>query len=244
MKLNVEKIYEDEFLVALNKPYGMIVNNADTSRHLFTLQDWVRENLSIDATKSPRESDFFQRDGLVHRLDKETSGVILVAKNEQVFILLQRAFKERKVEKSYLALVHGKFPEEASVAVPVGRLPWNRMRFGVVPDGKEASTEFEALSFYKSPSVKDEVLTLVRAFPKTGRTHQIRVHLQYLKFPIFSDLLYAGGKQGRADRKLLERHFLHAEKITLEHPVNQKKVTFSAKLTIELEKFLDSLKKI
>ncbi len=239
----VQIAYEDDDMAAVIKPYGMIVNNADTSRHEYTLQDWVKENLSIKKDKSDDASDFFLRDGMVHRLDKETSGVLLVAKNEKVFVSLQKQFKEREVEKVYVALVHGQFPERANITAPVGRLPWNRMRFGIVPDGRSAVTDFKLEKLYIDPDDPKSKLSLVKAFPKTGRTHQIRVHLQYAGFPIYSDALYAGRKVSSRDRKRLGRHFLHAKEITFLHPESHETMHIISKLTDDLSGFLKILEK-
>lgn len=234
-----EIIFEDESLLVIVKPYGMIVNNADTSRHEYTLQDWVEENFGI----KKEESDFAKRAGIVHRLDKETSGVLLIGKNEEVFKSLQNQFKERSIEKIYTALCHGSIKSSGSVSVPVGRLPWNRMRFGVVPDGRTATTDFKPGSIYQDPDDKNLQLTLLSVFPKTGRTHQIRVHMQYLGHPIYSDSLYAGRKISSRDRKRLARHFLHAQKISFTHPITSERVNIASDLPSDLQGFLDSLNK-
>lgn len=240
-----EIVFEDESLIAVVKPFGMIVNNADTSRHAFTLQDWAIENIKDQKAKikKSKESDFSSRAGIVHRLDKETSGVILIAKNEEVFKELQSQFKARAVEKTYVALCHGELMGEGSVSVPVGRLPWNRMRFGVVPEGRSATTVFKPVEIYEDPDDKKQKLTLINVHPKTGRTHQIRVHMQYLGHPIYSDSLYAGRKVALRDRKRLARHFLHAKDISFFHPPTHKKITVFSELPQDLQKFLSSLRK-
>lgn len=251
-----EIVYEDESLLAVVKPYGMIVNNADTSRHEYTLQDWIEESIKnrrfkMELTASVLsqrgtargESDFIKRAGIVHRLDKETSGLLLVGKNEKVFKNLQSQFKERSIEKTYAALCHGFIKGAGSVSVPIGRLPWNRMRFGVVPDGRTATTDFKPDSIYLDPDDKNLQLTLLSVFPKTGRTHQIRVHMQYLGHPIYSDSLYAGRKISARDRKRLARHFLHAQKISFTHPVTIERINIASDLPKDLQGFLDSLDK-
>lgn len=236
--------YEDDDLFCVVKPYGMIVNNADTSRNEFTLQDWVDIRLKdLGISIENDGSDFFKRSGIVHRLDKETSGVLLIAKNRESFEALQLQFKERRVEKTYVAVCHGVFPEEANISVPVGRLPWNRMRFGVVPSGRSAVTDFKLIDIYSDPDRKGEKLSYINAYPKTGRTHQIRVHLQYSGHPIYSDELYAGRKIGNLDRKRLNRHFLHAKKITFDHPITKKRLSVDSELTKELIDFLKQLTK-
>jgi 23S rRNA pseudouridine1911/1915/1917 synthase len=188
------------------------------------------------------QSDFKARSGIVHRLDKETSGVLIIAKNEQAFSNLQAQFKERLVHKTYQALAHGRVvPETGEIHVPVGRLPWNRRQFGIVAGGRESITFYEVTGYFRTDDKRREVVTMLRLKPVTGRTHQIRVHLQYLGHPIFSDFLYAGRKTQREDRKLLGRVFLHAAEISFLHPTTTKPLTISAPLPEELAKVMDHL---
>lgn len=235
-------IFKNDDYAVLSKPAGMIVNNADTSRDEYTLQDWVREEFGIVEDDS---SEFLRRGGIVHRLDKETSGVILVALNEKSFSFMQSQFRERKVEKEYIALCHGKMINKGYLNVPIGRLPWNRMKFGVIPKGRESYTEFKVLSNYILRDGKNKYeLSLVKAFPKTGRTHQIRVHFQYAGHPIFADSLYGGRKMYNIDKKYLHRHFLHASKITFLSPTTESTVSYEACLTPELNYLLDKLERL
>ncbi len=256
--LKVDVIFEDASLMVLDKPAGMTVNRSDTTGSEKTLQDWTEERLGIrdsiappsrptsestehDYEEANREA-FYKRGGIVHRLDKETSGIILVAKTEDAFIELLRQFREREVEKSYTALVHGKIvPEEGEISVPVGRLPWNRKRFGIVAGGRDATTEYKVLRYYM---MKNEPLTLLQLMPKTGRTHQIRVHLKYLNRPIFADELYGGRKTAREDRKLLQRQFLHASSIKFTHPVTGKRLLYESPISTELSEVLSKFQVI
>lgn len=241
-------VFEDIDLLVIDKPSGMIVNKADTTRGERTVQEWVEEKLEVrsdlpadKAGKSEvdRESDFVKRAGIVHRLDKETSGILLTAKNPESFENLQKQFKERTVKKKYLALVHGKVePSEGEIRVPVGRLPWNRERFGVIPGGRESATKYKALSSYK---LDVSSYTLLELAPLTGRTHQIRVHLKYLGFPIVGDQLYAGRKQSREDRKWCSRLFLHASEIRFSHPKTGEQITLQSELPNDLEHALAKL---
>lgn len=236
-------VYEDQYLLVLNKPAGLIVNRSDTTSHVPTLQDVVEKHLKVSYPHIdlPREGEypsveetFRDRSGIVHRLDKETSGIILVAKNPEVFGQLQKAFKEREVHKTYLALAHGRIqPSEGEINAPVGRQEFNRMRFGVVAGGREALTHYKVVAYYYHPKTK-EILSFVELNPKTGRTHQIRVHLKYINHPIVSDELYAGRKTARNDRRELDRVFLHAAEITFSHPIFHKEMTFVAPLPEEL----------
>lgn len=241
-KLNPDIIFEDDNFLILNKPAGTIVNNADTSRNEYTVQDYISENFKSLALNSQVDSEFSKRGGIVHRLDKDTSGALIVALNEESFAVLQKQFKERTVRKEYIALVHGKLVSEGEINVPIGRLPWNRMRFGVIPQGREAYTKFKVISYhYLNVGKQKEEVSLVRVFPQTGRTHQIRVHMQYAGHPIFADNLYGGRKTIARDRKFLQRHFLHASKIQFVSPTSGRVVEFEAPLPLDLQQLVDSL---
>lgn len=235
-------LYQDDILLVLNKPSGLTVNRSDTTSKEITVQDFVEEYLQIQNKSKIQNLDFefWSRAGIVHRIDKETSGILLVAKTPLSFSNLQSQFKERVVKKTYLALSHGKIlPEEGEINVSVGRLPWNRTHFGVVAGGREAVTFYKAISYF--PWNRNDFLTLVELYPRTGRTHQLRVHLQYLHHPIFSDPLYVGRKQNKDDRKYLSRLFLHASKISFLHPESKKSVSFESPLPEELSKMLAGL---
>lgn len=245
-------IFEDSEILVLDKPAGMIVNKADTTVGEKTVQEWVENYLKVPKVSREEETrdildtrdtlaTFRARAGIVHRLDKETSGILLVGKTPNAFANLQAQFKERKVKKTYLALVHGKIePQEGEIDVAVGRLPWNRKRFGVLAGGRESVTRYRVINNFQF-TMNNEQLTLLELYPKTGRTHQIRVHLQYVRHPIFSDPLYAGRKTSRNDRKLLPRVFLHASKISFSHPVTIKTLFFESPLPEDLRQFLSTL---
>lgn len=230
---DIKIIYEDESIIIIDKPSGITVNNAETTKGQYTLQDFLEKKYSfLNSTND--ESDFYKRAGIVHRIDKETSGILVIAKNIESFQNLQNQFKERLVSKTYIALVHGHMDnKEGDISVPVGRLPWNRKRFGVLSGGREASTFYKVLRDYQKP------FTLLELMPKTGRTHQIRVHLKHINHPIFGDFLYAGRKTSRDDRKILERFFLHAYKISFLHPKTGKKVEFESPYPPELKQALE-----
>src|SRR6266576_1222740 len=152
-------IYEDDDLVVIDKPAGVTVNRAEPTKNEVTVQDWMEEHYGTprgtgevypsghrsgikytDKDWNP-ELDFYARGGVVHRLDKETSGILVLAKNPATFAALQKQFKERTVKKVYIALAHGKInPAEGEIHVPVGRLPWNRNKFGILPGGRESKT--------------------------------------------------------------------------------------------------------
>lgn len=236
MNNDITIIFEDSDILVLNKPSGITVNKADTTTGEVTVQDFLESKFNF---KNPEnvESDFYKRAGIVHRIDKETSGLLIAAKNEESFQNLQAQFKERRVEKKYIALVHGHVSSDTGeINVPVGRLPWNRKRFGVLAGGKEAVTFYQVINKFSKP------FTLLELTPKTGRTHQIRVHLKYFNHPIFGDEFYAGRKTARDDRKLLQRFFLHAKKISFFHPKTNIKTDFESPLSEELENVLKAIK--
>lgn len=229
---DIKIIFEDNDILILDKPAGITVNRSDTTKGN-TLQDWLQDKFQIFNQKQVTGDEvFYQRTGIVHRIDKETSGILIVAKNREVFENLQKQFKDRIVKKTYIALSHGKMQGEGEIKVPVGRLPWNRKRFGVLSGGRDAVTKYKVV---KNLILNSEPLTLLELYPQTGRTHQIRVHLKYLNHPVFADELYAGRKTARNDRKILPRLFLHAFKISFNHPKTGEKIEFKSDLPKELK---------
>lgn len=228
-------IFQDEAILVLDKPSGWITNSADTTTNQPVVEAWVADNF-----KFPIFDCFECRHGIVHRLDKETSGILVVAKTEKVFKDLQRQFKERIVHKTYVALVHGKLErQEGVVNAPVGRLPWRRDRFGVLPGGREAVSRYRVVGNYQKDG---ENYSLVTIMPETGRTHQIRIHMKYLGHPVIADEFYAGRKTARADRRFCPRLFLHAKGIAFNHPATGKEVSFESGLSGDLENTLKLMK--
>lgn len=232
-----ETIFEDDSILVIDKPTGWITNEADTTTNQPVIQTWLKENLQY-----PISSIEYLRSGIVHRLDKETSGILLVAKTKEAFEELQRQFKSREVEKSYTALAHGRVePQTGEISASVGRLPWRRDRFGVLPGGREAVTRYEVLSHYVLGTM---YYALLRLRPQTGRTHQIRIHLKYIGHPIVADEFYAGRKTARSDRKWCPRLFLHASEIRFAHPETKKVLELSSELPEDLQKALSLLQKL
>ncbi|MDP3941865.1 MAG: RluA family pseudouridine synthase [bacterium] len=263
---NFPILYEDESMLVIDKPSGVTVNRSETTKDN-TIQDWAEKHIGIERNGdsqrvgaylgdteatgeySPRK-DFFVRGGVVHRLDKETSGVLVLAKTPESFERLQREFKERVVEKTYIALAHGRVaPPIGEIRAPVGRLPWNRKQFGIVAGGRESVTKYKTISNFRPKddqplADKHEVYTLLELYPQTGRTHQIRVHLKHIGHPIFADFLYAGRKTARSDRHVFSRVFLHAHSLSLVHPVTEKHMTFTSPTPQDIQVFLDRLEKV
>lgn len=227
-------LFEDNSFFVVDKPSGWITNEADTTTDQPVLQTWIRENFEYDL-KGNREL----RDGIVHRLDKETSGIVIVAKNEESFLKLQSEFKSRQVKKTYIALLHGKIdPAEGEIKAEVGRLPWRRARFGVVSGGRESVTRYKLIKFYPGNNAGH---SLVEFYPKTGRTHQIRIHSKYIGHAIVADEFYAGRKTARNDRKWCPRLFLHAKAIEFLHPKTGDLVKFISDIPANLNAVLQKL---
>lgn len=227
-------LFEDDNILVLDKPAGVTVNRSETTK-----KDTIQDFLDKKFGNTQDESEFSLRSGLVHRLDKETSGILLIAKKREAFENLKNQFKERETGKTYIALVHGKLKTpEGEINAPVGRLPWNRMRFGVLAGGREAVTRYRVL---KNFELNSEPLTLLELNPKTGRTHQIRVHLKHIGHPIFADPLYTGRKVSKNDRKILPRIFLHAERLEFNHPTTGKRLVFKSELPTTLANLIKSL---
>lgn len=246
-------LFEDSFLLVVDKPSGIVVNRAESVKGK-TVQEWAEEKLKIkpfgfvqgesEKLKVGEQNDFVCRAGIVHRLDKETSGVLVIAKDPETFVALQKQFKDRTVSKVYRALVHGKVtPEEGVINATLGRLPWNRRRFGVLAGGRVAQTAYRLLLIaYRVVGGNNEYFSLLELYPKTGRTHQIRVHLKSIGHPVVSDPLYAGRKTNRRDRAWCPRLFLHAAKISFRHPVTDKEVSFDSQLPSGLTSCLTTLR--
>lgn len=223
-------IFEDASFLVLDKPAGWIVNRAETTKGQETIQDWLEANFQFPIFKFPS-----CRSGVVHRLDKETSGLLVVAKTVEAFINLQKQFKERRVEKCYLALVHGRIqPANGEINAAISRSPFNRKKFGVFLGGREAVTKYKTLKYI-------EKFSLVELRPQTGRTHQIRVHLKYLGYPIVGDDFYAGRKTARLDRKWCGRQFLHASYLAFFHPETRERLEFTSPLPEDLEAVMKKL---
>lgn len=237
MVSKIKIVFENDNLLVIDKKAGITVNRSDTSREEETVQDLLEQERKF--LPNDLGDEFVLRAGIVHRLDKETSGLLIIAKNSESFKLLQLQFKNREVEKSYIALAHGQiFPKEGEISAPVGRLPWNRKRFGILAGGRESTTFYKNLVLYQNPLNK-ETLTLVNLFPKTGRTHQIRVHLKFINHPIFGDPLYGGRKTAREDRKILGRVFLHAQTLSFKEPKTGEKIDLKSSLPSELTDLLE-----
>jgi 23S rRNA pseudouridine1911/1915/1917 synthase len=225
----VKILFEDEYLLCIDKPAGVITTSGKNIKGP-TLQDYVKKNFETSISGNDE-----LRSGIVHRIDKETSGIVVVAKNEEIYFSLQELFGKRDIKKTYVALVHGNVRNgEGVIDEPVGRLPYNRTRFGVYKDGREAKTLYKVVERIGEYS-------LVEACPQSGRTHQIRVHFKYIGHPIVSDPLYAGRKTLKKDLLISGRMFLHASAIEFLHPVMKKQISVKSELPQELADTLHAL---
>lgn len=229
--------YEDDAILAVNKPAGLVVNRAESVEGE-TLQDWVeaRYNFWNIGLETEEAKIFRQRSGIAHRLDKETSGILLIAKTPQGLAWLMRQFKAREIKKSYQALVWGKVdPAKGWIIWPIKRKGLSQRKFGVDPLGKPATTFYQTAANYEIHKLPITQLILE---PKTGRTHQLRVHLSFIKHPIIGDKLYASENYQSLSGKLIQRHCLHASAISFTHPINQKRMTISAPLASDMQQII------
>lgn len=242
----IEIVFEDEYLAVINKPAGMVVHpGAGVSNG--TLANAIAYRFKIQASKfkieeTGNESKRSNRIGIVHRLDKETSGLIVVAKNELTHEKLSAQFHDRKVRKSYVALVHGFVRKlTGKVEEPIARDRKNRVKMAVDKNGRNA------LSVYKVRQ-RFEKFTLLDVDIKTGRTHQIRVHLSHINHPIVGDETYNAGRDNqipdaglRKAIRNLNRFFLHAEKLAFTHPVTKETLEFIQPMPDELTDLLKGI---
>jgi len=242
MQEKIRLIYKDKNFLAVYKPAGLLVHPAGNSKHeirnpkQFTLVDWLIKkypeikNVGDDPKTRP---------GIVHRLDKDTSGVILIARNQKYFEYLKNLFQTRQIKKTYLALVYGKLePKTGIIKKPIYLKPGTAKR--TVWKGKmekEAITEYKVLKYFRitNPDDRNNLLyfSLVRVAPKTGRTHQIRIHLASISHPIVGDSLY-GPKENPFN---LRRQFLHAESLEFS-PAKGRRIKLEAELPEELKTIL------
>jgi len=227
-EIPLDIIFENDDLIVVNKPAGMVVHPAAGHDHGTLVNAVLGHEPDIEGIGGE------ERPGVVHRLDKDTSGLIVLAKNERAHRWLQDQFRLRKVEKTYLALVDGKPPTPTGrVEASIGRDPSHRKKMAIMPPGKgrEAVSEYRTLESFAQH-------TLLEFHPHTGRTHQIRLHCAFLGCPIVADPIY-GHRHATVD---LKRHFLHAYRLKIIMPNEKQPRTFEAELPGELSLVLEQLR--
>jgi len=223
MEKKAEIIYQDEDILVVDKKAGVVCTKEGRNSN-DTLEDWLKEKYG--ESKIPRQ-------GIVHRLDKGTSGLMVIAKTVESREKLMKSFKERKINKRYLALVEGELSFDGEIKMPIGRSNYTFGKFSVTETGKEAWTKFCLLKKYK---YLNKIYSLIKIDLKTGRTHQIRVHFSYLKWPLVGDLIY-GGKELFG----LKRPFLQAAELQFEHPANGQQMSYKVELAKDLREVIEKL---
>lgn len=223
--LNLEIVYEDDDVVIVNKPQGMVVHPS-AGHPQGTLVNGLLYQIKTLSTIND-----VVRPGIVHRIDKDTSGLLMVAKNDRAHEALAKQLKDKTSLRKYVALVHGEIPhEKGRIEAPIGRSKVNRKMQDVIEDGKPAVTHFEVLKRY-------EGYTLIELQLETGRTHQIRVHMKYIGYPVAGDPLYGPKKTLKGNGQ-----FLHAKLLGFEHPTTGEMRVFEAPLPELFKKTLKQLK--
>lgn len=227
--IHVDVVYEDNDIIVVNKPKGIVVHPANGN------WDGTLVNAIMAICKDSLSGIGGEiRPGIVHRLDKDTSGLLIVAKNDKAHLNMSNQIKNREVKKIYYALVRGVVPEnEATINMPIGRSTKDRKKMAVTKNGKEAITHFRVIKRYPK-------YTLLEVKIDTGRTHQIRVHLSEIGYPVIGDEVYSNGK----NEFNVKGQLLHAKSLDFKHPITGKKMHLEADLPEEFDSVLQSLENI
>lgn len=225
----IDIVYEDSSIIVVNKPKGLVVHPAVGN------PDGTLVNAIMNICKDSLSGIGGEiRPGIVHRLDKDTTGLLIIAKNDKAHINLSEQIKNREVKKIYIALVRGVVPEnEATINMPIGRSTKDRKKMAVVKNGKEAITHFKVLNRFKN-------YTLLEIKIDTGRTHQIRVHMSEIGYPVVGDMVYSNGKNEFG----VEGQMLHAKSLDFNHPITGKQMHLEAELPNYFKKVIEKLEGI
>jgi 23S rRNA pseudouridine1911/1915/1917 synthase len=231
-------LFEDESILVINKAAGMVVHPNDFHEHNTLVQAVlaIRPEI-VSAVYDPENRVSRLRPGVVHRLDKDTTGVIVFAKNREALLNLSAQFQNHTTKKEYIALVYGKYTDKQTITAPIRRRGGgdkNRMGASHDPeDGREAITHFAPIkTWIPYAAWPQEMVTKVSVRIETGRTHQIRVHAKFIGHPVLGDILYGNKPSIKLSEKLgIERQLLHAASLTIQHPVSNESLTFTAPLS-------------
>lgn len=235
-------LYENKDIVVVDKPAGLLVHPTEANE-INTIASWfLMKYPGIKKLQWPNKT----RVGVAHRLDKDTSGLIILAKNPEVLKKLQDEFRNRKVKKTYLSLVLGKVePPEGKIEAPITRGNAGQQKIQEFAYSFSKGTIRSAVTLYRTMryyNYDNNILTLLEAMPQTGRMHQIRVHLKHIGHPIIGDPLYSTKESRKVSKELgLNRQFLHAEKLEFKNPTSGQLIMVESKLPKELEEILEKL---
>ncbi len=220
--LKLDIVFEDDDIAVINKPQGLVVHPASSYKDATLVHGLLHQmdNLS--------EINGVIRPGIVHRIDKDTSGLLVVAKHDRAHQILSDMLKNHEIKRTYMAIVYGHFNEQkATIDAPIGRSPKNRLKMAVIKDGKHAITHFEVIEQF-------DQYALIKCQLETGRTHQIRVHLAYINHPILGDPIY-GPKKVYGDTG----QYLHAYQLEFDHPIKKEHLTFKVEMPSKFNDFLN-----
>ncbi len=222
--INLNILYEDDYILVVDKPSGMVVHPGNGN------MEHTLANALAGYTNKLSDSNGVMRPGIVHRIDKDTSGVLLVAKTDEVHNILAEGFKNKTIKRVYVALLDGVFPNSsATIDAPIGRDSKNRLAFTVTEqNAKQAVTHLKVIKRF-------EKNTLVELRLETGRTHQIRVHMKYIGFPVHNDPVYNNKKASKFGQ------FLHAKSLEFSHPITKETMYFESPLPSEFQEYLERL---
>ena len=221
-KMDIDIVYEDEYLMVINKDSGVVVHPGAGNNNNTLVNGLLYYNKTLS-----KGEEF--RPGIVHRLDKDTSGLMIVAKDDKAHELLADDFKNKRIHREYIALLDGVFPQKkAIIDAPIGRSKQYFDKMEVCKDGKKAITNLEVIKKYKD-------YTLVKLVLETGRTHQIRVHLAYIGYPVHNDPVYSNKVCTDFGQ------FLHSAYLKFKHPITGEVLEFNSKLPEEFQTFIDNL---
>lgn len=245
----IKIVFEDQHLIVLNKPAGILVHPTPAGERN-TVVDFLKKHIfkplphpwgGVKGLNWPDPT----RPGIVHRLDKDTSGLIVVAKSPEILSRIQKQFKKRQVKKKYLTLVLGRTPKKGRIKTSISRSK-NQQKTQIINFAK--TTARPAVTLYQTKgyySFASEPLSLVEVSPQTGRMHQIRVHLKSIGHPVIGDPLYNNKLARKISREFdIHRQFLHASKLQFQHPISKEIMSFESHLPAELQDLLAKLEKV